>query len=557
MGTDEPEKTENGGRPRSRRDLYSLPKRPLGSGGFADVFLATHRDTGKQVAFKRLRVRDEEARRRFRREIEIQQRLQHRHVMPVLDVDPLFHWYTMPVAESSLEKLLPRLTPAEVARALHEAGDGLSAGHDRQLTHRDVSPSNILALREPDGSRRWVIADWGLVRLPLGQTGTFKTQGPMGTPRFIAPEVLRDAHNATASADIFSLGMVAKVACELREWGPEAGFEPFIRATTEFDPTRRPPTVTQGLELLRPREQPRPPQFLVWTADSSGAVETLLVQVQAQAAPEVLGRCRGLYVCDGERLHEWRNSSHLIWLADRESRGPDGEATQEWESSIEDVSLIDFDTGRSALVSPIEPRLREEEFFEMERETRPIGGAGPLLFVTERVWGDSGGAHGNTTFRFYVIDTRTGLPVEGLSAAEFASQFVPERREAVDRHRLGDDYQSGFIAELDLEDAEITLYRPMSGQTGQPSVEVQFTFMTSYAGSDGLWSSYTQSERIQTDRLPEGLQKVLSPPAALRSFMSQFQHASAMGWSMLPDEPRVDRWTELFVRRSPCRVQPS
>lgn len=551
MGTDEPEKTENGGRPRSRRDLYSLPKRPLGSGGFADVFLATHRGTGSKVAFKKLRARDDEARRRFRREIETQQKLQHPHVMPVLDVDPLFRWYTMPVAESSLEELLPRLTPAEVAQTLREAGHGLSAGHGRQLTHRDVTPRNILALREPDGSRRWVIADWGLVRLPHGQTGTFKTQGPMGTQRFIAPEVLRDAHNATASADIFSLGMVAKVACELREWGPEAGFEPFIRATTELDPARRPPSVAQALELLRPGEQQQPPLFLVWTVDASGAMETLLVQFPSHAEPEVLGRCEGLYVCDGERLHEWRYSSHRIWLPDRESRGPDGAAVTERESSIEDVSLVDFDTGRSALISPIEPRLREEAFFEVVRETRPIGGAGSLLFATERVWWDGGGAHGNTDFRFYVIDTRTGLPVEGLSAAEFASHFIPEQSEAVDRHRLGDDYQRGFITELNLEDAGLTLYRPMVRQTGQPGIELQFTFMTSYAGSDGRWSSYTQSEQIQTDRLPAVLQKALSLPTALGAFMSQFQHAAAMGWSMVPGGPWTDRWKRWFVRRSP------
>jgi hypothetical protein len=544
-----------GGRSRpapSRRERYVLQKRPLGTGGFAEVFPAIERETGQEVAFKRLRTRDPEALRRFRREIEVQRSLQHQHVMPVLDVDPLFHWYTMPRAVASLKELLPRLSPAEVAQVIREAGAGLAAGHARQLTHRDVTPGNILALREPDGTLRWVIADFGLVRLPLGQSGTFKTEGPLGTVRFIAPEVQRDPRSATARSDIFALGMVAQVACELHGWGPEAGLERFIRAATQADPLQRPVSVAAALELLRPLELVMAPTFLVWTLDAQGAQRTVLVRARADAEPEVLGRCEGIYLCDGGRLLEWRYSSHRIKLAaDWDALHEEGPLGREQDAPIEDVSLVEFDTGNSVLVTPIEPRFRADGYIEWVRRTLPLGGAGPFLFVFEEVRWNGGGAHGNTDMRFYVVDARTGLAVDSLSAAEFAQQFESERRTAMEGFLRDELFMRDSLAEQTLDDVELTLYQPVVGRDGQAALELQFTCSTYYAASDWRWSSYTRSERVRTERIPERLREVLQTPPALRPFLGQLQEALAVGWSRVSDEVRVEGWLALFSSGRP------
>jgi serine/threonine protein kinase len=73
-----------------------------------------------------------------------------------------------------------------------------------------VTPRNILALQEGT-VRRWVVADWGLVRTPKGMTTSPLTlPGQMyGTEGFVAPEIDDDAHEADARVDVYSLGRVA------------------------------------------------------------------------------------------------------------------------------------------------------------------------------------------------------------------------------------------------------------------------------------------------------------------------------------------------------------
>jgi serine/threonine protein kinase len=528
-----------------------LAKKPLGIGGFATVFEALEIATGRRVAFKRLRVRDAEAKRRFRREITVQTDISHPHVMPVLDRDPLGLWYTMPLAAGSLEALSPRLTPAEVIRAIRDAGTGLLEGHRRQLTHRDVTPRNILALQQPDGSIRWVIADWGLVRLPTGQTGSMKTEGPLGTARFIAPELLRDPHSSTARSDIYSLGMVAAVVREQNGWGAEVAFDRFIHVCTATDPQRRPHDVADALALLARTGTPRSPTFLVWT-ESDKKLETHLVRCADGHAPERFASRPGLFICDGERLFEWRVSSHRVVTPKFRPLEPDQDIPAfDSEVHIQDASLVDFDTGASFLISPIEPRNRTDETtFDLDRTARPIASAGPLLFVTLHAWSFTGGAHGNTEARFIVFDTRNGLPVEALSATEFATTFEAERKQAIALHRSSEHFAEGWLSEESLQEALVTLYRPIADRDVGAAVEVQITFDCSYAGSDGRWSSYSESKLVRTKEVPVPLRHATRIPPALAAWLlDAHAAATAAGWSEVPDVPRAERWIEFFVNR--------
>ncbi len=190
-------------------DGYDCERTPFASGGYADVFHARRRTDGVVFALKRLRGDDEEARARLRREIQEQRRIVHPHVMAILDYDPEFAWFTMPLAEGTLSNLRANLASEEIRDLLHEVADGLAAAHALGLVHRDITPRNILRL-STDGASRWVISDWGLVRRPRGLTSTIRTQPgqPFGTEGFVAPEVANDGHEADARADVYSLGRV-------------------------------------------------------------------------------------------------------------------------------------------------------------------------------------------------------------------------------------------------------------------------------------------------------------------------------------------------------------
>src|SRR6188474_2777181 len=70
---------------------------PLGEGGWGIVRPVIHRASGERRALKHPVREDAEVRARFKREIEVQSRVQHRHVMPILEHDPEHRWFTMPL----------------------------------------------------------------------------------------------------------------------------------------------------------------------------------------------------------------------------------------------------------------------------------------------------------------------------------------------------------------------------------------------------------------------------------------------------------------------------
>jgi WD40 repeat protein len=104
---------------------------------------------------------------------------------------------------------------------------GLQHAHEQSLVHRDIKPSNLMLARSPlqpnpgDGAEpmaRWQgamvkVLDMGVARLyhsgsSLEESLTTLTQdgAVVGTPDYIAPEQLEDAHKADIRADLYSLG---------------------------------------------------------------------------------------------------------------------------------------------------------------------------------------------------------------------------------------------------------------------------------------------------------------------------------------------------------------
>ena len=100
---------------------------------------------------------------------------------------------------------------------LRQIADALSAIHARCILHRDLKPANVLL----DGERAKV-ADFGLAGLtdvaPLASTrelaagdspGLTRTGAIMGTPLYMAPELVHGTRAGGPAADVFNLGVVA------------------------------------------------------------------------------------------------------------------------------------------------------------------------------------------------------------------------------------------------------------------------------------------------------------------------------------------------------------
>ncbi|HET6579836.1 MAG TPA: protein kinase, partial [Gemmatimonadales bacterium] len=152
---------------------------------------------------------------RFQREIRLAARLQHPHILTVLDsgeavVSPTtLLWFTMPYVEGeSLRDRLRRerqLPVDDALRITREAAQGLQYAHEHGVIHRDIKPENLLLTR--DGST--LVADFGIARaLGAGDEKLTETGLAVGTPAYMSPEQAAGERNLDARTDIYSLGTV-------------------------------------------------------------------------------------------------------------------------------------------------------------------------------------------------------------------------------------------------------------------------------------------------------------------------------------------------------------
>jgi tetratricopeptide (TPR) repeat protein len=201
-------------------DRYDV-ERELGRGGMAFVYAARDLQNERPVAIKVLRPEIAAAlgAERFLREIKIERRLQHGHILPLLhsgSVDEL-PYYVMPfVAGETLRERLNRENQLHVDDALHIAGqvaEALDYAHREGVIHRDVKPENILLA----GDTAYV-ADFGIARAAGAAGGEWQSASGtsvwytssgviVGTPGYMSPE------QATASqldgrSDQYSLACV-------------------------------------------------------------------------------------------------------------------------------------------------------------------------------------------------------------------------------------------------------------------------------------------------------------------------------------------------------------
>ena len=187
----------------------------IGEGGMGEVFRATHKALGRDVALKvmrRERMANPESVKRFRREIRAAATLSHENVVMAYDADQSgeVHFFAMEYVDGpNLDAHVRRKGPLPVGEACDYARQvalGLQHASEKGLIHRDIKPSNLLLNRAGDVK----ISDLGLVLVDDPGTESVsritKEGLTVGTPDFLAPEQARNPRGADIRADIYSLG---------------------------------------------------------------------------------------------------------------------------------------------------------------------------------------------------------------------------------------------------------------------------------------------------------------------------------------------------------------
>jgi hypothetical protein len=191
--------------------------KPLGSGGFAEVWLYRDPVLDSLVAVKVLSAQWTQAadiRERFLQEARFLRSVDSPHVVSVHDIGETpsgAPYFVMSYADAgSVAELITQhpqgMPPQTVADVVAQAASGLDALHALAVIHRDVKPANILLTGGSDGRLRAMVADLGVARA-LDQLSEVTRQ--IGTPAYMAPEQFDESLPIDHRADVRSLGAVA------------------------------------------------------------------------------------------------------------------------------------------------------------------------------------------------------------------------------------------------------------------------------------------------------------------------------------------------------------
>lgn len=141
----------------------------IGEGTYGSVISATHKETGRQVAIKKVRLGTgkDGVQTCALREIKALKELQCPHVVQLLEVFPnksslslVFEYMDFSLEDVIRDTTHVQLSPGDVKAYMQMLLQALHVVHSNSLIHRDVKPDNLLMAA--DGQLK--LADFGLTR---------------------------------------------------------------------------------------------------------------------------------------------------------------------------------------------------------------------------------------------------------------------------------------------------------------------------------------------------------------------------------------------------------
>ncbi|MEA2140043.1 MAG: eukaryotic-like serine/threonine-protein kinase [Solirubrobacteraceae bacterium] len=189
----------------------------IGRGGMSTVYRAFDTVLERAVAIKLMHreiAADSDQLERFRREARSVARLNHPHIVTVIDAgeepsedgDGGTPYIVLEYVEGeTLKQLIRREGSLEVTEAIAyaiEIARALGAAHESLIVHRDVKPQNVL-ISEEGGAK---ITDFGIART-LTEEGLTVAGRVLGTTDYVSPEQAL-GQPVTGQSDLYSLGIV-------------------------------------------------------------------------------------------------------------------------------------------------------------------------------------------------------------------------------------------------------------------------------------------------------------------------------------------------------------
>lgn len=188
---------------------------PFREGGTASLYTARDLALGRTVVLKVPHSAGPLQIERTFREARALAAVRHRGVCQVYEVgfDEGRPFIALEWVEGrTLREIAPELPLRENLELVAQVAEAIAAVHRAGIIHRDLKPENVVVRVTPEGERRPVVVDFGLVRLeeePTHRPEATQAGTPMGTPGYMAPEqILGEAGKIDARTDVYGLGAI-------------------------------------------------------------------------------------------------------------------------------------------------------------------------------------------------------------------------------------------------------------------------------------------------------------------------------------------------------------
>ncbi len=237
-------------------------ERPLGEGAGGTAFLAHDVFAGEAwqvdgpLARVVIKVARATALSELQEEMQVLRRLKHRAIPRLLgwgrsaEGRPYIALEALAGPTLAVRMLSP-LALAEALALARSLTSAVAALHAAKVIHGDLKPENLICLEGEEVA----LVDFGCAVLGEGAAGR-------GSPRYLAPEVLRGAPLSFAT-DRYSLGVILETLLErvAQHEAADRALEPArnaVRSLTSQDPAKRAPDLAALIEALRGRRAGAP-----------------------------------------------------------------------------------------------------------------------------------------------------------------------------------------------------------------------------------------------------------------------------------------------------------
>lgn len=225
-----------------RGELYEVG-RQIGSGAFGKVYVAVDKKTGRSVALKQVRVKNDSVA-GILHEVELLTPMRNDYIVRMYDsfrtsLDSIYIALELCTGGELFDVVANMDLPEHIIKQItFEVLSGLQYAHSKQIAHLDIKFENVVLSRPWNKDPKYFpcvkIIDWG-----LGKRFSEFDSCPcstVGTPGYVAPEVLLKHYNH--KADMWSLGvMIYAMVSGTMPFDDREGLEVLYRNIMQADPS--------------------------------------------------------------------------------------------------------------------------------------------------------------------------------------------------------------------------------------------------------------------------------------------------------------------------------